>query len=183
HDRSVEAGAGDECERAAVNASQIDARLHAVHGDIDGGLERTRDAEVLRDLLRGAARDGRERDSRPGETGGSLGECTAAAAQGNRAIAQRGGLACEIRRVSRAIRCDQIERGTALGKRTAETASQTTLVVVTGVRIDNDERTAGSRAGRTQVEVTHSTRLRRRPRARSRAPGAGRRALPSADAC
>src|SRR5690606_26104261 len=118
-------------------------------GHVDGGLECARDAEVLGDLVRRAARDDGERDVGAGETGRGLGEGTVAAAHGDGGVPEGGGLARELRRVSRTFRRDEIERRAALRERAAEATAEATFIVVAGVRIDDDEGPAGGFAGRT----------------------------------
>src|SRR5690606_11440445 len=74
HDLGVEPRAGDECERAVVDASEIDTGCVAEDGDIHCVRERPRNAEVVRYLVGRAARDDGEWRVRAGQTGGNLRE-------------------------------------------------------------------------------------------------------------
>jgi hypothetical protein len=91
-----------------------------VNGDSDCLRQAARDAEVLRHLVGGTARQDGERRSGAGEPGCDFGESAVATARRDRAIAEEHGLAGEDNGVAGVLCGDQVERCVEFGERAAE---------------------------------------------------------------
>src|SRR5690606_5061808 len=173
HDRRIVAGACHQGEGPSPDPPQVERRRRAVDYSIDSRLEFGRDLEVLGHLVRGAARDQPERDVGAGEPRGGLGERAIPADNAYGAVAEPGAGAGKLDGVPRAARLHEVEGRTACGESTADHAAKARRIVLTGLRVQDDERPAGVGVLPQKLLGLHAAKDTRRPELRSRFVCAG----------